>query len=174
MLILQNNTKIYICTIALLFCVFNSYGQFTLDKYTFNIGGGKSEGTTFSTTVATGEPESTETMADSSSFSNVGGFISTQVELVLEINEAFTSSIKVYPNPTTSDNLQIHSDLIRQEGFSVLLFDSFGNKMINKEVHPNASGKTNLDISELKPGLYILKVPSDSKNKLLTYKVLIR
>ena len=173
MLVLLNKTKRYVSVIALLFCVFHGHGQFTMDKYAFNIGGGKSEGTTFSTTVSTGEPESTEAMADSSSFSNVGGFISTQVELVLGIDEAFASSVAVYPNPT-SNNLQIHSDLIRQESFTVLLFDSFGKKVINKEVRPNGSGKASLDISELKPGVYILRIPSGSRNGLLTYKVLIR
>ncbi len=64
------------------------------------------------------------------------------------------SKIKIYPNPTSENNISISSDIdLTVEVFTIL------GKSVLKEI--KLSNNTNFDISSLKTGVYFIKLTSD-------------
>ena len=67
-------------------------------------------------------------------------------------NDNLLNQYKVYPNPTY-DVLNI--DNLSQQNSQVQIFDLIGNMLLSKEI---ASTKGDLDLSSLKPGMYIITI----------------
>jgi len=85
----------------------------------------------------------------------------------LSVIEREKGSLTVYPNPTTGE-LRITSDELRIENVEV--FDIYGRKLIEQK----AEGRKQkaLDISELQPGVYFIKIQTD--NEITTKKIVKR
>jgi hypothetical protein len=66
---------------------------------------------------------------------------------------------KVYPNPTDNQINIEAEDLSKTEVYSV------SGQLLMQETHPTGTHQKNLDISHLKPGLYLLHITSNAGDK---------
>ena len=74
-------------------------------------------------------------------------------------------SIKIVPNPSTSNFVTITSSL--NEDIEVVVFDVIGKQISSQKLYNNR-----LDVSELKSGMYLLKI--SQKEKTTTKKLVIK
>ncbi|WP_298344317.1 family 16 glycosylhydrolase [uncultured Algibacter sp.] len=81
----------------------------------------------------------------------------------LSVDSNSINNINFYPNPT-SDTLHVQTHLNLDK---ILIFDMLGKKIVTK-VDP----KKSIDVSELQPGLYILKAYSGEQN-IITKRIII-
>ena len=75
------------------------------------------------------------------------------------------SEFSIYPNPTTNGKVTISST--NSEAISVVGFDILGKEVLSSQVSNNT-----LDVSDLKTGVYILKISQD--NATVTRKLIIK
>ena len=75
------------------------------------------------------------------------------------------SEFSIYPNPTTNGKVTISST--NSEAISVVGFDILGKEVLSSQVSNNT-----LDVSDLKTGVYILKISQD--NATMTRKLIIK
>ena len=86
----------------------------------------------------------------------------------LNIRDAQTAKIKISPNPATT-NLKIQiSD--NHKPFSLAIYDNAGKLALKKEV---VSGNTNLDITTLQKGAYVIQL-FDNKEVIYTDKLIVK
>lgn len=78
------------------------------------------------------------------------------------------SSIKVYPNPVTDGTINISANA--DDAF-VSIFTQSGS-LVNRIVTPINGGSASVDVSNLTPGIYFIKVDTKQDNK--TQKVIIK
>lgn len=76
----------------------------------------------------------------------------------LSTNELTKDDFKVYPNPTNS---LLNIDLTNQENATIQVLDLNGRILTSKKT----LGSTNLDLSNLSPGIYIVKIQSSQGTK---------
>ena len=93
--------------------------------------------------------------------------LSSTTSLVRDINDS--ELINVYPQPAI-DDLNINIKLSNNDVSRIDLYDTKGKVLLTNVVNQN-SNNINLDVSELNPGIYFLKVQSE--NNLYTKKVQI-
>ena len=93
--------------------------------------------------------------------------LSSTTSLVRDINDS--ELINVYPQPAI-DDLNIDIKLSNNDVSRIDLYDTQGKVLLTNVVNQN-SNNINLDVSELNPGIYFLKVQSE--NNLYTKKVQI-
>jgi len=74
-------------------------------------------------------------------------------------------SIKIVPNPSTSNFVTITSSL--NEDIEVVVFDVIGKQISSQKLYNNR-----LDVSELKSGMYLLKI--SQKEKTTTKKLIVK
>lgn len=78
------------------------------------------------------------------------------------------SSMEVYPNPT-SDYLILEIEKYKAENLTYQIFDQQGKEIQKKKI---AAGKTKIDLKDVTPSTYLIKI-SDSKNNLLqSFKII--
>ena len=73
------------------------------------------------------------------------------------VNEDVSSLVSIYPNPAT-DYFEIKTDKIIDE---IEIFDILGRKHPVTSCHPSIEGNYRLDIFELQPGVYFVRVGSE-------------
>lgn len=92
---------------------------------------------------------------------NNEGNIATFYDSVMAVSEAEKSNYKLYPNPVsdilTIENLTPHSDLE--------LIDSSGK--VVKQIKNIQTPKTQINIKNLVPGIYYLKINNQSSQKII-------
>jgi hypothetical protein len=76
-----------------------------------------------------------------------------------------SSHLKVYPNPV-QEKLTVKLDNAVQKGFSIQLFDLYGKKLLQQTTRQQT---LSIDVTQLVPGIYFLKVTSE--NQSLTRKI---
>ncbi|MBK5286223.1 MAG: peptidoglycan DD-metalloendopeptidase family protein [Bacteroidia bacterium] len=82
--------------------------------------------------------------------------------------EDFHSSVKVYPNPVTSE-LRIESSMLKVQ--SVVIYDLVGQEVFGRAFESlNSEFKNVFDVSGLLSGIYFVAV-KDEKNNLVTRKI---
>jgi len=84
---------------------------------------------------------------------------------VLSIEEFKNARFSIYPNPTDTGNVNIIST--DSEYMDVQVFDVLGKQVINQRLTNN-----NLDVSQLRSGLYIVKITQN--NASVTKKLVIK
>ncbi len=79
------------------------------------------------------------------------------------LKSTFTSSLKIYPNPS-SDFIEIDiSSNGNQNKFQIEIFDEAGNKLRRDFIQTTtSSSKIRMNISAFNSGIYLLKITSDS------------
>lgn len=87
------------------------------------------------------------------------------ISAVLSVQEFDPNYFSVYPNPTALNYVNITSN--NNSKTNVIVFDMLGKQVINKTLNNN----NRLDISNLKAGLFILKISQD--NNTFTKKLII-
>ncbi|TAG57569.1 MAG: DUF4465 domain-containing protein [Cytophagales bacterium] len=75
----------------------------------------------------------------------------------IETVDLLLSDLQIYPNPCT-DKLYIKSDI---ELINITIYDSFGSKILNI-INENV-----IDISSLKPGIYIVDINNSKRTKIV-------
>lgn len=70
---------------------------------------------------------------------------------------------KMYPNPV-KDKLTVEFHIKNLGDMKIKVFDILGNEVVKKDVYMNNSGLNRIifDLSDLRPGIYILKAVKDS------------
>ena len=86
-------------------------------------------------------------------------------DTVLSTNDFSNVSFSIYPNPTNTGNVTITSTII--DAMTVQVFDVLGKQVIIQRVTNN-----NLDVSNLRSGLYIVKITQN--NASVTKKLVIK
>ena len=84
---------------------------------------------------------------------------------LLSVNQAFNIDFSIYPNPTNTGNVTITST--NNDVMDVQVFDVLGKQVINQRLTNN-----NLDVSNLRSGLYIVKI--NQNNASVTKKLVIK
>ena len=98
---------------------------------------------------------------DGTGLCNTSTQLSTIVNLgsyTLGINDNAIAGLKIYPNPNTGNTLYVTSDLVGDK--SIVVFDVLG-KQILKVSNVTDNG---INISNLKAGIYMVKVSQDGKS----------
>ena len=120
----------------------------TLDPITGSISGIPTEANTFNFTVQA---------------ENIGGAVSQLLSIVIEeedtvgIKTPKFEAFKIYPNPTTSE-LRVESGELKVN--SVEVFDIYGKKLSQLSTF-NSQLSTQINVSQLPAGVYIIKIQSD-------------
>lgn len=97
-----------------------------------------------------------------SNISKVDGFsVRCLKDITTSINMAETNEISIYPNPS-KDRLFIKD--ITPANYSIEILNSNGKQIIKKENSPNS-----VDISNLKSGLYFIKILNSGKIKIAKF-----
>ncbi|MCF8253788.1 MAG: T9SS type A sorting domain-containing protein [Bacteroidia bacterium] len=87
------------------------------------------------------------------------------------LTEQMLSAVKLYPNPA-SDNLFIDFGQVPTYESTVGVYSILGERILTKNSSRNYSGNgLNLDISGLKPGVYIVKIEMNQSVKTLKLQV---
>ena len=94
---------------------------------------------------------------------------------ILSLNESQTGAFQIFPNPTIDKKVTIISDssITNMENLAISVFSMNGakvyenNESLNSEFH-----RTELDLSNLKTGVYIIKIRSNNLES--SYKLIIR
>ena len=84
---------------------------------------------------------------------------------LLSVNQAFNIDFSIYPNPTNTGNVTITST--NNDVMDIQVFDVLGKQVINQRLTNN-----NLDVSNLRSGLYIVKI--NQNNASVTKKLVIK
>jgi len=122
----------------------------------------KYEGTTWTA------PSTIGTSTDvSSSASGITGFGDFAVGQIIPLSTANfeLENVKIVPNPSTNNFVTITSSL--NEDINVSVFDVLGKQISSQKLYNNR-----LDVSELKSGMYLLKI--SQKEKTTTKKLVIK
>ena len=124
----------------------------------------KYEGTTWSspTTITTPTPSATEVSA--TGLVGFGDFAVGEISALSTTNFEL-DSIKIVPNPSTSNFVTITSSF--NEDIEVVVFDVIGKQISSQKLQNNR-----LDVSELKSGMYLLKI--SQKEKTTTKKLVVK
>ena len=124
----------------------------------------KYEGTTWSspTTITTPTPSATEVSA--TGLVDFGDFAVGEISALSTTNFEL-DSIKIVPNPSTSNFVTITSSL--NEDIEVVVFDVIGKQISSQKLYNNK-----LDVSVLKSGMYLLKI--SQKEKTTTKKLIVK
>lgn len=80
------------------------------------------------------------------------GFLGTNAVLNTYENITITKGIKIYPNPTKGENINISAEQIIGK---VVLYDSSGRLLMTKEIKSKTG---QIEVSTLSKGVYILKI----------------
>ena len=94
----------------------------------------------------------------SSAFSPIANF--TTLPLRSEINEEISSKTEIYPNPSNG-NFQIVVAKDMYTDVEVEVYNILGTE-IYREVFDNINGKLEMDLTDLIPGQYIIRIKTDS------------
>ena len=86
-------------------------------------------------------------------------------DTVLSTNDFSNVNFSIYPNPSNTGNVTITSTII--DAMTVQVFDVLGKQVIIQRVTNN-----NLDVSNLRSGLYIVKITQN--NASVTKKLVIK
>lgn len=70
----------------------------------------------------------------------------------------------MYPNPV-KDKLTVEFQIKNEGDMKIKVYDILGNEVITKDVYMGSSGLNRIifDLSDLRPGIYILKAVKDSR-----------
>jgi hypothetical protein len=71
------------------------------------------------------------------------------------------TKLVAYPNPT-SGILTIESSLTKKETYTIDIINIYGNVIMNQKINV-VNGKFDIDMSNVSPGYYLLKIRTDSK-----------
>ena len=122
----------------------------------------KYEGTTWTSPTTTPTPSATS--ASATGLVDFGDFAVGEISALSTTNFEL-DSIKIVPNPSTSNFVTITSSL--NEDIEVVVFDVIGKQISSQKLQNNK-----LDISELKTGMYLLKI--SQKEKTTTKKLVVK
>jgi hypothetical protein len=122
----------------------------------------KYEGTTWTSPTTTPTPSATS--ASATGLVDFGDFAVGEINALSTINFEL-DSIKIVPNPSTSNFVTITSSL--NEDIEVVVFDVIGKQISSQKLYNNR-----LDVSELKSGMYLLKI--SQKEKTTTKKLIVK
>lgn len=92
-------------------------------------------------------------------------YIEPDSRFVNYIEEDENLSIKkMYPNPV-KDKLTVEFQIKNEGDMKIKVYDILGNEVITKDVYMGSSGLNRIifDLSDLRPGIYILKAVKDSR-----------
>ncbi|NIJ53581.1 T9SS type A sorting domain-containing protein [Dyadobacter arcticus] len=89
-------------------------------------------------------------------------------EVVTAVSPATKGQFKAYPNP--SQGRMVIEGPVNQESVEISVTDILGRQLI-KETKKAVNGKTELDVSSLGGGIYMLKI--ESQSQLMTTKFLV-
>ena len=129
------------------------------DSFTeFVVSGDLREANTF-TVLATATPE---------------GVIHVGLNEILSIHKEYFGELIVYPNPA-KNKLTINYDKLTSTGVYARVVDLFGNVLLDQEIINGFNKKTELDISGIRNGMYILNFIDTNEDNLIisTSKVII-
>jgi PKD repeat protein len=107
---------------------------------------------------------------DGSGGNSEGSFtltLSSQVSTALSTTET-SDQLIAYPIPV-NDVLNIQSDLLLNESFTASVFSVTGSCLYNQEVKNNASSLYQINTSEWKPGVYLLKIQLSDTVKTIRF-----
>ena len=113
-------------------------------------------------------PDYTGTFVAHSTITGNGGALfspNNENDTVLSTNDFSNVNFSIYPNPTNTGNVTITSTII--DAMTVQVFDVLGKQVIIQRVTNN-----NLDVSNLRSGLYIVKITQN--NASVTKKLVIK
>jgi len=122
----------------------------------------KYEGTTWTSPTTTPTPSATS--ASATGLVDFGDFAVGEISAMSTTNFEL-DSIKIVPNPSTSNFVTITSSL--NEDIEVVVFDVIGKQISSQKLYNNR-----LDVSELKSGMYLLKI--SQKEKTTTKKLIVK
>jgi endoglucanase len=84
--------------------------------------------------------------------------LSSQKSAALAVNESIEASINVYPNPANNKiTVELYEFTVNTP---LMIFDLTGKQVLNKQI---SSQSEQVDISDLKPGVYIVRINSMSQ-----------
>jgi hypothetical protein len=84
--------------------------------------------------------------------------LSSQKSAALAVNESVEASINVYPNPANNKiTVELYEFTVNTP---LMIFDLTGKQVLNKQI---SSQSEQVDISDLKPGVYIVRINSMSQ-----------
>lgn len=95
-----------------------------------------------------------------------GGYVSTKTFLVTQsgntgINELSQNGFSIYPNPA-KDELFFNCNIENEGNLNIIIYDIVGNEVLRDNiVLTKSENKTKIDISNLKQGIYFVKVKSE-------------
>jgi len=95
-----------------------------------------------------------------------GGVIHVGLNEILSIHKEYFGELNVYPNPAT-DKLTINYDKLTSSGIYARVVDLFGNVLLDREITNGFDQKTELDISGIRNGLYILNFIDTNDDNLI-------
>lgn len=153
--------KIFIT--SLLFLATTACYSQTIEKFSIASGGAVTENGGISLVYSIGETIINETVSGNINLS--GGFINGPFNVTVAINEdapVSGSGILIYPNPV-STCMYIKTSLRIED---LELYDTLGQKVLHQKHNAGC-----LDVSTLKPGLYVLKIMA--RDLELTEKIMI-
>ena len=81
---------------------------------------------------------------------------------------------KVFPNPSTTGNIQLEWNNLESNELNAQLFDVTGKLVVEQDLasNPNTLNSQNMDLSHLTSGSYYLKL--ETEGKLGTEKIIIQ
>lgn len=85
----------------------------------------------------------------------------TLVDKTTDVNNTNSIGIEVFPNPA-SDTLKLKSDLSIKQ---IAIFDLQGKQL--KSLTTNINNKTIIPITDLTPGMYLIKVQTNNETKTI-------
>ncbi len=117
----------------------------------------------------------TVTDGDGDSMSKtVGVFYTDDDEIVTSISKTAKdeeSKLSIYPNPVSSTQVYIQGYENQDVLYAVSVLSLQGNVLKTEEMNLalNGSYETEVSVSELKPGIYLIKVEFESKSKIIRF-----
>lgn len=143
-----------------------SYGQ-SLSPEVISTAGGHFTSPTAQLSWTLGEPVS-ETFSGSGAVILTQGFHQTSLMVTALEDLAVDFQVRVYPNPTVGWlNVEAPEAPV---AFGLELFDMAGRSLRSLPVEPE-SGLRTLDLSGYSPGIYLLRLHTENRKTIKTFKV---
>jgi hypothetical protein len=101
-----------------------------------------------------------------------GAYFSYDIVIGEEENVEQNTEIVIYPNPAfTSEQISISNPEIKGQ-VTIQLFSNSGKRVLQKTIETIENSKTNLDLPEIKPGVYFLKLTTVKEK--FTEKIIVQ
>jgi len=86
---------------------------------------------------------------------------------VLDVTELLEASLSIYPNPTTNGLVCVEMNLAKAQNMTISIHDLNGRMITANDFRPSTGlFKTEMNVSNLDRGVYLIKVSGDKLNTI--------